>query len=144
MQNGIDYIGLSVTYFCHDGKGNFVMAKRSQRCRDEHGKWDTGGGAVEFGISVEETLAQEIKEEYCCNIIKTEFLGYRDVHRIQAGKATHWLALDFKVQVDPQQVKIGEPHKFLELKWFTFNTLPDDKELHSQLPGYFAKYKRSL
>ena len=45
---GISYIGTAVVFFCHDGKGNFVLSKRGENCRDEHGRWDPGGGAVKM------------------------------------------------------------------------------------------------
>ncbi len=61
---GADFTGVAIVFFCHHGKGNFIMAKRSQNARDEQGKWDIGGGGLDFGISVEETLKKEIKEEY--------------------------------------------------------------------------------
>jgi hypothetical protein len=41
-----------------------------------------------------------------------EFLGFRDVHRENNGEKTHWIALDFKVLVDPKNAAVGEPHKF--------------------------------
>ena len=44
MQKGIDFIGITTVFFCHDGKGKFLMAKRSKNARDEHGRWDIGGG----------------------------------------------------------------------------------------------------
>ncbi|MEI7709419.1 MAG: hypothetical protein WCI76_01755 [bacterium] len=49
MQKGVDYIAVGVSYFCHDGKGNYLMNKRSKNCRDEHGTWDLGGGGLEIG-----------------------------------------------------------------------------------------------
>jgi 8-oxo-dGTP diphosphatase len=142
MEKGIDFIGVTTVYFCHDGNGKFVMAKRSQQARDEHGRWDIGGGGLEFGETVEERLRQEIREEYCTEILDFEFLGFRDVHRQHQGKPTHWISLDFKVRVDPEKVKIGEPHKFEAIDWFTLDRLPDN--LHSQLPYFFEKYKSQL
>ena len=141
LRKGVDFVGISVVYFCHDGKGNFAMAKRSQNCRDEQGLWDIGAGGMEYGDSAEETLRKEIKEEYCADALSFEFMGYRDVHREHNGRPTYWLALDFKVLVDPAQVKIGEPHKFDNIKWFTIGSLPPDKEMHSQLPFYLNKYQ---
>ena len=142
MNKGIDFTGVTVVYFCHDGGGKILMAKRSSNTRDEHGKWDTGGGGLEFGETVEDTLKKEIKEEYCCDVLEYEFLGFRDVLRLHEGKPTHWIALDFKVLVDPSKVKIGEPHKFDEIGWFSLDNLPVD--LDSQLPFAFNKFKSQL
>src|SRR3989338_6176298 len=124
MQKGVDYIGVTTVYFCHDGAGNFVMARRSQNARDEQGRWDIGGGGLEYGMKVEDSLRKEIKEEYCADVLDFEFLGYRDVHREHNGVKTHWIALDFKVLVARDQVVIGEPHKFDVIGWFTLETIP--------------------
>lgn len=143
MEKGVDYIGVCINYFCHDGNGNFVMNKRGENCRDENGKWDIGGGALEFGENVVSRLKQEIKEEYCCDVLQYDFLGYRDVHRINSKEQkTHWLALDFKVLVDKDKVQNGEPHKFDDLKWFRLDNLPE--EIHSQFPMFLQQHKDKL
>ena len=129
MKLGIDCVGVSAVYFCHDSSGKFLMAKRSLNARDEHGKWDIGGGGLDFNETVESTLKKEIREEYCTDVLSFEFLGYRDIQRTYQGKKTHWVALDFKVLIDPKKVSIGEPEKFSDIGWFTFDSLPDD--LHS-------------
>jgi 8-oxo-dGTP pyrophosphatase MutT (NUDIX family) len=141
-QQGIKYVGVAIVYFCHDNKGNFVMAKRSKKARDENGKWDIGGGGLDFDLSVEKTLKKEIKEEYCTKVLSYEFLGYRDVFRTHKGKRTHWVTLDFKVLIDRTKVKIGEPDLFTELKWFKLEELPND--VHSQLPAFLDKYHNKL
>ena len=69
MQKGVDFIGVTVVYFCHDGKGNVLLSKRGKNSRDEHGTWDPGGGGVEFEDTVLDTLRKEIAEEYCTDII---------------------------------------------------------------------------
>ena len=143
MQKGIDYVAVGVVFFCHDGKGNVLLSKRGKNSRDEHGNWDVGGGGIEFGDTAINTLKKEIKEEYCTDVLDYEFLGYRDdVHREHNGKKIHWVALDFKVLVDPTTVKNGEPHKLDEVKWFTLDTLPTP--LHSQMPVFLEKYKDKL
>ncbi len=144
MQKGIDYIGIGVSFFCHDGGGNVLMAKRSINTRDEHGKWDIGGGGIDIGQTVEETLEKEIKEEYGTDIIKSEFLGYRNVFREQGDNKTHWIMFDFKVKVKPEMVKNGEPHKFDELKWFAFDSMPKTEDMHSQNPSFMRLYKEKL
>ena len=142
MNKGFDFIGIAVVYFCHDGQGNVLFAKRSQNARDEKGIWDIGGGGVEFGETVDQTLKKEIKEEYNADVLSYEFLGFRDVHRSHEGKQTHWIALDFKVLIDRANVKIGEPHKFDDIKWFTLENLPTSQ--HSQFPEFLEKYRTRL
>lgn len=142
MQPGIDYIGVTVSYLCHDGKGNYIMAKRSQNARDEHGRWDTGGGKLELGDNIIDTLKKEIKEEYCTDVLDYEILGFRDVHREQNGKPTHWVQLLFRVLVDPTAVKNGEPHKFDEIGWFRLDNLPEP--LHSQQMPVIELFKDKL
>lgn len=73
FQKGIDFVGVCVVYFCHDGNGRFVMSKRNQNTRDEHGRWDIGGGGVEHGDTIEQTMQREIREEYCTDIVSSSF-----------------------------------------------------------------------
>lgn len=139
---GIDYTGVTIVYICHDGEGNILMNKRSTNCRDEHGRWDIGGGGLEFGDKIVDTLRKEIKEEYCTDVLDHEFLGYRDVHREHKGIQTHWVALDFKVKIDKSKVQNGEPDKFEEVKWFKSNELPEFT--HSQFPRFLEKHQEKL
>lgn len=143
MKKGVDYIGVGIVFYCHDGEGNFIMSKRSRNTRDEHGRWDPGGGGIEFGESVDIALKREIKEEYCTNVIKSEFLGFRDVHRVdEKGNKTHWVVFDFKVLVDRKKVKNGVPRQHEEIGWFRLDNLP--KPIHSQFPFFIKKYQDKL
>ncbi len=142
MQKGIDYIGVTASYLCHDGKGNYLMNKRSAQCRDEQGRWDFGGGSVEFGDTVEETLKKELKEEYCVENYSSKFLGYTDSFRELEGKKYHWIHFVFLVEVDPKEVQNGEPHKFEEIGWFTLKNLP--QPLHSNIPDELKQYWSQL
>ena len=132
----------SSSLFLPWGKGNFLLNKRSINCRDEHGTWDPGGGGIEFGDSIENSLRKEIKEEYSTDVVEYEFLGFRDVHREHNGKKNHWIALDFKVLIDRDKVANGEPHKFDAVEWFTLNNLPTP--LHSQFPNFLELHKIKL
>lgn len=143
MKKGIDCIGVAVCFFCHDGGGKVLLNKRSDKSRDEHFTWDQGGGSIEVGEVVLDTLAREIKEEYCTDVVNSEFLGFRDVHRVdEKGNKTHWVMLDFKVLVDSKKVKNGVPDKHSEIGWFGLDNLPNP--LHSQLPFFLQKYKEKL
>lgn len=136
---GEDYIGVNCVFFCHDGQGKIVFHKRNGNCRDEANTWDCGGGTLEFGESFEDALRREVKEEYGADILEVRYIGTRNVLRTNGnGKRTHWVANVFVVLVDPDQVKIGEPHKMDEIGWFGLNELPEP--LHSQIPGHFERF----
>lgn len=131
LKRGIDHIGVSVTSIVHDGKGNVLLMKRGQKARDERGRWDICGGALEFGEPIDEAIKREVMEELCAEAMNIEFLHAGDAHRTNDdGLTTHWIWLLHAVLVDPKSVKIGEPHKIEEIGWFTSQNLPEP--LHSQ------------
>lgn len=138
MIKGIDYTGVGVVFFCHDGNGKVVVNKRSQNARDEQGCWDIGGGGVKKGELLEDTLRREIMEEYCADVLEYEYLGFREVHRVKDGAPTHWIIFDFKVRIDPSCCAIGDPDKMDGIAWHTLDDLPSP--MHSQWETYREKY----
>lgn len=130
FKRGIDHIGISASFVVHDGKGRILLQKRGPHARDENGRWDVGGGAIEFGESIDEAVRREIKEELCTEPIDIQFLTVYDAFREHNGTNTHWIAIMHSVQVDPNNVKIGEPHKIEEIGWFKSTNLPSP--LHTQ------------
>lgn len=142
---GVHYIGISACFFCHDGKGQFLMGKRSPNARDEQGRWDIGSEEVEFGETLAEALQRGIKEEYRARVIEFQPLGNREVFRENCGQITqitHWIVFDFKVLIDSKKVRNGAPKKLTEIQWFRRNELPE--KLHSQLPKFLCLYGNSL
>ncbi len=142
MIKGIDFTGIAVAFLCHDGKGNYVMHRRNQNCRDEHGCWDFGGGGLKFGETLEDCLSREVKEEYDADIIDSKFLGYRQLLREHEGNKTHWICFYYQALVDPNQVINNEPDKHDVLDWFTFDNLP--QPLHSMILQDIEMYKAKL
>lgn len=142
MRFGIDFIGVGVVFYCHDGQGNVLMSKRGGDSKNEVGRWDIGGGKVEFGEAVEHALMREIKEEYMTDVVGKEFLGFRDVFVEYGGVPNHWVTFDFKVLVDKTKAGNGEPHKFDGVHWFKKDEFPSP--MHSQLPTFLAKYADKL
>jgi YbgC/YbaW family acyl-CoA thioester hydrolase len=127
--------GVSCVFVCHDGKGRVLLARRTAGARDEPGTWDTGAGAIGYGESFEEAVAREVREEYRADVRALETLGVRNVLR----GTTHWVAVVFAVEVDPDAVEIGEPHKFDRLEWFSPDAPPEPA--HSQLAGTLALFR---
>ena len=105
------------------------MHVRSNKCRDEHGTWDFGGGKLEFGETLTEAVLREVREEYGCEGILTGRVPAHDIFREQEGVQTHWVAVPFFVKVDREQVRINEQHKMDAIGWFRLDNLPSP--LHS-------------
>ncbi|MBI5906781.1 NUDIX domain-containing protein [Candidatus Saccharibacteria bacterium] len=131
MRRGVDHIGVTVCFVVHDGAGNVLLQKRSQQCRDEKGHWDIGGGALEFGETIQDAVRREVYEELLVDVLALEFLFSFEALRDNNGIPTHWIAMSHAVKVDPAKVKIGEPRKIDKIGWFTTKNLP--KPLHSQM-----------
>lgn len=131
LRRGIDHTGISVTSIVHDGQGNVLLMKRGPKARDERGRWDICGGALEYGEAILDAIKREIMEELCTEALEIQFLNAGDAHRLNHDNIkTHWVWLLHAVRVDPKKVKIGEPHKITEIGWFQSKNLP--KPLHSQ------------
>ncbi len=143
MEAGIDYTGITTVFYCHDGEGNFIMGKRNNNCRDEKGRWDIGGGKLEWGNTLEKNFIDEIKQEYTTDVLAYEFLGTREMFRKDdRGRLTHWIGFDYKVLIDKNKVSNGEPHKFDAVKLFRLDNLPSP--VHSQFPEFLRLYKDRL
>lgn len=135
LRRGIDHVGVGVAAVIHDGSGNILLMKRGLEARDEQGRWDICGGAIEFGESIEEAIRRELMEELRVDALEIQFLTAYDAHRIHEGSPTHWVQVVHAVRVDPSAVKIGEPHKIAEIGWFNTSGLPNP--LHSQFQKSF-------
>ena len=139
MKIGIDYVGITTPFYCHDGNGNLLMHKRSKECRDEQHRWDTGSGKLELNLSLENNVLQEVLEEYGCEGEIQEQLPALDLFRELNGVKTHWIAVPFFLKVNRDEVKNGEPHKIEEIGWFTLDTLPEP--LHTGFAYALNKHK---
>ncbi len=143
MKKGFDYIGVTICFYCYDGKGKLLLQKRSKNCSDEQGRWDCGGAAVRFGETFERAVKRELKEEYCIDISNNniQFCGVNNVLRKHNGKQTHWIAVVFGCLVDPKKVRIGDPVKMADIGWFYPNKLP--KPLHSMYLTHLEFVKKA-
>lgn len=142
LKRGVDYIGVNVVFFCHDGQGRVLLSRRSRNCRDECGLWDCGAGSMEHGETFDEAVKREVLEEYLVEPEEIEYVASRNVLRDNGGTPTHWVANLHVVKVDPAEVGIGEPDKIDELGWFRPDEFP--AELHSMVPPHFAVVKHQI
>lgn len=142
MKPGIDHIGIAVTFICHDGKGNFLMHKRSQGARDEQGRWDFGGGTLEHGEEIEAGLQREAQEEFGCSMIIDEALPPRTSFREHNGQKTHWILFSHITQADPKDVRLNDPSAMEEIGWFRLDKMP--APLHSGIEPLFKAYETQI
>ncbi len=125
MKKGVDYIGVGVGAVIFNTDGTIFLAKRGKEARNESGKWEFPGGAVEFGEELEQALCREVREEYGFEI---EVCGLLDVvnHLIPREKQ-HWVSPSFICKVKNGMPSIREPHKCDEIGWFALDRLPENE-----------------
>lgn len=131
LRRGVDHIGISAAAVIHDGHGKILLMQRGPKARDENGRWDIVGGAIEFGESIDDALVREVSEELLTEPYDITFLVAYDAHREHNGDKTHWICLLHSARIDPSKIKIGEPTKISQLGWFGLADIPTPQ--HSML-----------
>lgn len=141
MKPGIDYIGVSVGAFIINDKGEVLLMKRSQNAKNERGKWEAPGGAVEFGETLEEAIRREMREELGVEIeIKKQFPAKSEI--LVADKQ-HWVPTTFLVHIAKGNTpKNVEPNKHDEIGWFALEHFPSPLSLITSLD--LEEYKKHL
>ncbi len=145
MRKGRDYIGVSAGAMIFNDKGELFLAKRSKNTKNEQGHWETPGGNVEFGETLEEAAKREIYEEYGVELDIIEQFPTAD-HLIPAEKQ-HWVATTFLARIKPGQVPtIKEPDKCDAIGWFSLDALPRPLSIITKLDlkEYEAHYKAEM
>jgi|SRR3989344_1082115 len=131
-----------VCFFCHDGKGKYLIGKRASTLTREPGTWSPGAGGVEFGESVEDALRRELREEYDTKPISFDFMGFR--HFINSEN-DHLIMFDYRVLVNPEEVKNNEPDRCEGLRWITLTDLDSITEpFHPQMTVFLEKNRTWL
>lgn len=139
MKKGVDYVGVSAGAMVFNDKGELFLSKRNQNCKNERGCWETPGGSVEFGETLEQATKREMMEEYGAEIEILEQFPAAD-HMIPAEKQ-HWVATTFLAKFKPGQVpKIMEPEKCDDIGWFPLDGLPNPLSLITQAD--LRKYRK--
>jgi len=125
MLKGIDCIGVSVGAVIVNNRGEVLLTKRSQKTRNEQGKWETPGGAVKFGEKREEAVKREMMEELGVEIEIVRVIHTSD--EILTDQKQHWVPTCYLVKIKTnQEPKIMEPEKCDEIRWFPLNKLPEN------------------
>lgn len=114
---GIDCIGVGVGALILNEENKVLLALRSQKAKNERGKWEIPGGAVEFGETLEHALHREVQEEFgvTVSIIKR----FNIVDHILPEEKQHWVAQTFLCRIVSGEPRNCEPEKCDDLGWFT-------------------------
>lgn len=143
MKTGIDCIGVSTSFYCHDEKGRWLLHKRSEKCRDEKGVWDAGGGKLEFGLTLEENVLKEVREEYCVSgLIQQQLPAITLLRKSEGAAVTHWVVIPFILLIPDEEIHkvgLGDREKMIELGWFSLDKRPHP--LHSGFQKTTQLYK---
>jgi len=123
MKKGVDYIGVGVGAVIFNSENRVFLARRGKEARNESGKWEFPGGAVEFGETLEHALMREVREEYGFDIVIDELLDVVN-HLIPAEKQ-HWVSPTFLCRIKSGTPSILEPHKCDEISWFELDEIPE-------------------
>ncbi len=117
MKTGKDYIGVGVGALIFNDEGQLLLTLRGKKARNEIGKWEIPGGAVEFGETVQEALKREIREELGIEIKVTEMLQL--CNHIIPDEGQHWLSPTYICKVIDGEPKNLEPEKCDQIGWFS-------------------------
>jgi 8-oxo-dGTP diphosphatase len=123
MRRGVDYIGVGVGAIIVDDEGRLFLAKRGPKAQNERGLWEFPGGAVEFGETLRDALAREIREEYGITIMVGDLLTV--TAHILPDERQHWVSPSYICRVAAGTPTILEPEKCSEIGWFAPDAVPD-------------------
>ena len=118
---GTDYIGLGCGAMVFDCEGKVLLGKRGAGCRNEHGLWDFPGGGVDFNEKCEVAVRREVREEFGIRIKVLELLHVVD--HILREEGQHWVCVTYVARYISGDVKILEPKKCEEFRWFDLNEI---------------------
>lgn len=121
MKKGVDYIGVGIGAVIVNGNGKVFLSKRGPKAKNERGKWECPGGALEFGESFIHCIKREIMEEFGCEIEPITMV--EPVNHIIPEENQHWVALAYICRLTQGVPRILEPEKSEQIGWFTFSEM---------------------
>lgn len=101
-----------------NGEGKVFLAKRGKNVSIHAGMWESPGGGVEFGETMAEAIAREVKEEHGIEVEVGEMLDMVEHIALEEGK--HWIGPAFVCKITNGTPQILEPDKCEEIGWFTW------------------------
>jgi len=122
LKKGRDYIGVGVGAIIFNERHEIFLAKRGLKARNEIGRWEFPGGAVEFGETLEIALMREIREEFGFSIKIFRLLDVVD--HILPDEHQHWVSPTFLCRIADGTPEIKEPEKCSDFIWMNVADIP--------------------
>jgi len=122
MKRGIDYIGVGVGAIIVNPDGRLFLAQRGPMAKNERGLWEFPGGSVEFGETLAQALAREMREEFSIEIQVGELLDVVD--HILVDEKQHWVSPTYLCRITSGNPVIKEPEKCSAIGWFDPDQVP--------------------
>lgn len=119
--------------------GKILLLKRNTK--PFIGKWEIGGGFVNYGEKVEDALVREVKEETNLIVKPKEILGvYSEINR---DPRKHVVSVCFVVDLIGGELRLNEENK--DAKWFNINEIDFDNLAfdHNKIIKDYIKWKRN-
>lgn len=121
MKKGVDFIGVGIGSIIINKEGKVFASLKGPKSRNERGKWEFPGGAVEFGETLEASVVREMKEEFGIEVEIMDTLG--TINHILPEEKQHWVTMGFVCKIKKGVPKIKEPHKSEKIGWFSIEEL---------------------
>jgi 8-oxo-dGTP diphosphatase len=100
--------------------GKVLLGKRINT--HGNGNWSFPGGHLEMNETWEDCARREVLEETDLRIKNTIFIGV--TNDIFSEESKHFITIFIKADYDSGELKVMEPEKCSEWKWFSWESLP--------------------
>lgn len=110
-------------------KNNQILLQRRCNTGFEDGNYGLVSGHVDGNETFRQALVRETKEEIGINLRVSDFEVVHMMHRIEKSnppEIRERVDVFLKAKKWQGVIKNMEPHKCDDLKWFSFNNLPDN------------------
>ena len=116
------YPKIGIGVMIQNDKGEVLLGLR----QGSHGagEWSFPGGHLEFGETIWQTAKREVKEETDLVVDELELVSVADEMRYIKTDNKHYLNIGLRASGWSGQLKLLEPKKFAEWRWFNLNSLP--------------------
>ncbi|MEK7564601.1 MAG: NUDIX domain-containing protein [Patescibacteria group bacterium] len=104
-------------------KENRILFGLRKNCFGD-GTWGLPGGHLEFREKVVNGLKRELVEEIGIEFEDTDFKLATVTDGIDSGGVKHYVHISFEVEYRDQEIRLMEPERCSEWKFFDLNNLP--------------------